>query len=265
MTRFSLIVLLGFFASFVACKKQPTEPGGTTGTTPASVGDSVPGFSSTYTYDKYQLDQNGDQVLGTKLSNYHGQVEVTDTTVFGRNHAYLVHFQGDSTFFVYESNGDVSVYFFKSGFHVNFSNGSFSDELVKGMQNNVYNQWIRFPIASSKVDTGIVIHNKQDTIEVTSLRKPIDVTATVGYFGDSTITVGTKSLVAKHCMIRMNGVLHSGSDRAKALHQFDFWFVPKIGYIAKQIARSFVPKYDLLVVPLDTTATMNVLTSYILH
>jgi hypothetical protein len=261
------------FSCFLGSCKDPEGPGGggnNNGTTPESIGDIVPGKTSSYMSTPQYLDTSGNIILSTIGAPVESHVDSIGMTVLGKDNVFLIfsndNFGTDSMYFAYEKNGNVSIYFFHPGYTHNYTHFNYIDEPLEGVINAVFQQWITLPIATT--DTGIDIYNNKITVYATGSPISADIHAKVSFIGnDSTIKLENgKQLSAKHCKINITALLSpSKNDRFSLTHSRDIWFVPQIGNIAKIMTKTFVPDYNLLVIPSDTTATLKVLTSYRLN
>ncbi len=266
LTRFSYILGLIFVASIAmtSCKTTPSDPGNTI--THIDIGDSIPNKFSVYSYNKWQLDAAG-VVNSTTFQNYGStQVDSIGLTFQGKSNVYLLRDQnpdagsfGDSAYFAYESNSDVSLYLQNPGFLKNAAHGNQPDEILAAIANIVFHTWIRLPIASK--DTALIEYNASQSIDVGGTTRSAAILARVDYIGDSTITVGVVPLLSKHCRISISAKIFLGSD-VTLTHVRDIWFVPKIGNIAMETAKTFMPENTILSIPLDTTSTLKLLKSY---
>lgn len=258
-SRFSRILSLLFAAIIViaGCKGSSTDPNNSNHT---NFGDSIPRKGSTYSYLKSYLDLNNNIIPGTILPGFSALNDSIGIKVFGKENAYLILDEGDSGYYSYETNGDVSTYLLNPGYIWNFSY-HFTDETLETIVNLVFHNWITLPIASKH--TGLVFYNNKQTINIPGDNGvPADIRATVDYIADSSIVHNGDTLVSKQCRISITAKLTLGTDVLTLTHVRDLWFVPKIGYIVKVIARTNMPAYPVLVLPLDTTATLKTMTSY---
>lgn len=264
---FVLLFASGLFIS--GCKTATTDPGGG-GTTINNIGDSIPNRFSNYSYSRSQLDKSDNIILGTTIATgLPAFVDSVGLTIFGKSNVYSVRDDGDTSYYAYEANNDVSIYLKTPGFLKNHSNLDLPDEVLESVLNLVFHNWITLPIATK--GTSIVVYNKKDTIDISGTRPQIENKAVVDFLGDSTFSTTitengnpakATTVASKHCRITITGTLKLGADLVVISHVRNIWFVPKLGYIALQKTRTYVPEYSILSVPLDTTAMLKVLTNY---
>jgi hypothetical protein len=176
--------------------------------------------------------------------------------------------ENDSAYFYYESNGNVSIYFLNPGFTSNYNQSSLPDDYLTGVAGYIFRRWITFPIASKDSNQTIYSSSGTDPITITGQSRKATISAKIDFIGDSTISTlnvsSQTSLTAKHCRITITALW----DNVPLTQTRDYWFVPKIGYFAKIIARTNIPDTPqgrLDVIPVDTTSTIKILTSFILH
>lgn len=270
-SRFSHLfaLLLAAAISISGCKTATTNPGDGD-TTVNNIGDSIPRQFSNYSYSRSQLDRSDHIILGTTIPvGLPAFVDSMGLSIFGKTNVYSVRDEGDTSYFVYESNNDVSIYLKNPGFLTNHSDRDLPDETLVTIADIIFHRWITLPIASKK--TGLIAYEKRDTIDISGTHPGIDLKAVVDYIGDSTITTTVTengsipkaaSVAAKHCRITITGKLRLGSNDVTISHVRNIWFVPKLGYIALQMIRTDIPEYPILSVPLDTTAILKVMTNY---
>lgn len=268
--RFSHFFALLFAAAiFISgCKTATTDPGG--GNTINDIGDSIPRQFSNYSYAKSQLDKSDNIILGTTIAiGIPAFVDSMGMSILGKNNVYSVRDEGDTSYYAYEANNDVSIYLKNPGFLTNHSDRDLPDETLVTIADLVFHNWITLPIASKK--TGSIAYEKTDNIDVSGTHRDINLKAIVDYIGDSTITTKiteggnaprNTTVASKHCRITITGTLKLGSDNITITHVRNIWFVPKLGYIAMQMTRTYVPEYSILSIPLDTTAVLKVMTNY---
>jgi hypothetical protein len=271
MPRHILFAAVLFSAAFfISCKDDPVAPGGgnNNGTTPASIGDSVPAVNSRYTYDKSQLTTADLIIPGFPLPNFTADVFTNGTSFNGKTNAYLVVDEHDSAYYTYESNGDVSIYYVNPGYSRIYGHpGIETNEPLEQAAGKVFAQWITLPIASKKTNQ-VIYDSNEVPIEIGAGPKVADIKSVVDYVGDTSISVGGKLLSVKICKITLTAQLKTkanGSNTTLLSHTRTLWFVPKIGYFAKILTRTNMPEWNIDSIPQDTTATLKVLTSYKLN
>jgi hypothetical protein len=264
MSRFSFIFIILIAASLLSCKGSATGPGNNPTTTPTSVGDSIPRRTSYYIFEKALLNQIDSVEQPTIIDNRFVPVDSTGLSFQGKNNVYFITGdENDSSYYFYENNGDVSVYFWSPGYTGNSSQSNLPNEYLTGVAGYVFRQWIRLPIASK--DTGVIIYNANPIVIINTIQKNASIRAKIDFIGDSNITLKNNIiLAAKHCRI----TIMASWDVVPLTHVRDLWFVPKIGYFAKIKVRTNVPdtpQARLDDIPVDTTATQKILTSYHLN
>jgi hypothetical protein len=251
----AMIVLAG-------CKGSSTGPGNTT--TNMNIGDTIPRKLSNYSYFISQLDQSDSIILGSQLTDNGVLVDSTGLTIFGKSNAYFIFDNGDTTYYAYEANSDVSMYLENPGYYFIYrppAGIAPQDETLQVIENIVFHNWITLPIASKK--TGVTIVNGQYPITVSGAPGNANILATVDFINDSSITIQNGGiLAAEHCRISITANITFGTYPLTLTHVRNLWFVPKIGYIARQTTRTNMPAYSVLIIARDTTATLKTLTSY---
>ena len=252
---------------YIGCKSATTDPNGNNNTI-TSIGDSVPRLHSNYTYDRLQLDMNNNIIQGSTITGT-AIIDSVALSLFGKNNVFSIYDQDrtslDTSFYTYESNGDVSMYLLSPGFLKNNGNGEQIDETLLTIANLVFHNWITLPIASKKT---LNPYDAKVTIDINGDKVLADIHTVVEFIGDSSI-VTTKGVLlkpdtvaAKHCKITITANMILGGAPFNVSHVRDIWFVPKIGYIARQMIRTYVPAYSILVIPLDTSVTLKAMTNY---
>jgi len=257
---FGLLIAAGIIIS--GCKGSSTDSNNNNDTTHANIGDTIPGLHSQYFFQKSQLDLNNN-IIPTVSRNISADVVDVGYPILGKNNTYAVFLDGDTNYFAYESNSDVSIYFYNPGYLKNFREGEQIDEPLQAIVNVIFKNWVTLPIASKKT---ITLYNGTTTVDING-KFPAAIQGTAEFIGDSTIVIkngGTDvSLAAKHCRITISANVTFGTVQKTFTHIRDIWFVPKIGYFARQMTRTSVPEYTIQLVKVDTTATLTTLQSYI--
>jgi hypothetical protein len=184
--------------------------------------------------------------------------------MFGKSNVYLIVDNGDTSYYAYETNSDVSIYFENPGYYfIDYPPAGVApqDETLQVIENIAFRNWITLPIASKK--TGITIVSGQYPITISGAPGQANIVAKVDFINDSSIAIQNgEILAAKHCRISLTANITFGTVLKTLTHVRDLWFVPKIGYIARQTTRTYMPAYSILLIALDTTATLKVLSSY---
>ncbi|MDB5033770.1 MAG: hypothetical protein JWQ98_1011 [Chlorobi bacterium] len=213
LTIASAITLSAFVGG---CTDTPTSTGGNSTTiTPAKQGST---FTS-YTYSKDSLGQMQQGSQDTTVST----IAKTGLTIGGKsdvNMAIGVKKSGgtDTTYFRYESNGDVSLYF----------NATDSSGGAPPMQT----AWITLPFASkTSMNLTIVDTAMSDSTFGAGRFK---VTSSAVQTGTENITVGSETLSAEKVQWKFEtsatfGLFGIGQSVVSTI-----WFAPKIGFIARQ-------------------------------
>jgi hypothetical protein len=267
MMRSSLFLILSvIFLS--SCKDSTSGGGDTGGTTPASVGDVVPGKNTQYSFAKSQLDNSDHIIPGTTIVNgISAIVNDNGLSIEGKENTYFVFDDGDTAFYSFEKNGDVSVYFQNPNYYRIYGNPqAMYNEPLQVLGDIVFKRWITLPISSTKAVAADFFNETGRNITVSGTGVKADIQGKSEFISDTTVvTEKGVSLAAKHCRITLTSTIHSGIDLVHLNHTRDIWFVPKIGYIAALKTKTNMDEYKILVLPLDTTATLKVLTSYTLH
>ncbi|MDP4218812.1 MAG: hypothetical protein Q8916_06945 [Bacteroidota bacterium] len=261
------VLLVGMLLS--ACKTSTTEPGNQN--TNTNIGDSIPRLNSAYSYLISQLDQSGNL---DPISTIQGNafVDTGKLSIFSKSSSYSIIDQSntahDTAFFLYESNSDVSMYLKDPGFLNNYRNGQRVDETLEAVANAIFHQWITLPIASKGT---VSLPDLNTSFSISGGQVPANIHTTVDFVGDSNIvatngnTLMPDTLASKHCILLITAKLSFGNEQVTLTHQRDIWFVPRIGYIGKEMTRTNMPAVPVYVIPLDTTATIKTLTSYMLR
>lgn len=264
LSRYSRILILLIVAGIFApgCNGSGTDPNGNT--THIDIGDTIPRKHSNYSYNKAQLDMSNTIIPGTKMQGFFSIVDTTGFQVLGKSNVYFMLDDGDTSYYAYEPTSDVSVYLQNPGYTQNFGYLRETDQPLQTILDLVFHNWIRLPIATK--DTGVVAYNGTNTVILTGDPTLIQIRAIGSFVGDSTLTIGASHLLAKHCKITITAILDPlRYPEGKVItHVRDIWFVPKIGNIALQTTRTYVPEIHVVAIPLDTTATLKVLTNYTL-
>ncbi len=271
MPRYILFATILFSAAFfISCKDDPVTPGGgnNNGTTPASIGDSVPAVNSRYTFDKSQLNTNDEIIPGSIFPGKTVDVFSNNIEYKGKTNAFVVVDELDSSVVMYEPNGDVSLYFVNPGYKQLYNHpGIEINEPLEQVETKVFAQWITLPIASKA--TGRVFYDSKEVpIEIGAGSRVADIKGVVDYVGDTSISVSGKSFSVKICKITLTAYMKTkvnGSATSNFTHTRTLWFVPKIGYFAKILVRTNMKEWNIDSIPSDTTATLKVLTSYKLN
>jgi len=270
MSRYSLIFVVLISTFLWSCKGSSTGPGNDGGTTPASVGDTIPRTGTVYNYEKGQLYTNDSVNIGTIVSfGINAQVNNTGISYQGKDNAYFIADEGDTVYCAYESNGDVSFYFLTPDYYQITDPQNPINEPLLDILNLAFHQWVTLPIASKK--TGVnIFHKTGQNLSISQTPVPADIDVTVDYVGDSTITIGispnTTQLAAKHCRITINATMKPGTNVTVPLsHIRNIWFVPRIGYIAQTRTRTDMQPYPIYLIPRDTTGRFKALLSYKLN
>ncbi len=264
LLRFSRISLFIAIAGtlITGCKGAATDSN-SNNNTKIDIGDSIPPLHSQYSFLKSQLDMSNNAIPGNTSPGHSATVITTGLSLLGKNNVYYVNDDGDTSYYAYESNSDVSMYLQSPGYLQNHTFGENTDITLQTVLDTVFHNWITLPIATK--DTGRVVYNATNTLVVSGDHVSTKILAKADFIGDSSITLtGGEILAAKHCKITITAVLDLVTYSATITHIRDIWFVPKIGYIARLITRTSVPNIQQLVVPTDTTAIEKTLTSYTL-
>ncbi len=266
MSKISLPFLILAF-SISACKPSsgPDNSGKDTVTTPATVGDVIPGKKSAYTFDRSQLTNSDEVIPGFPIPASTAIVVDSALSSFGKSNVYYIRTEDrDSLFFTYESNGDVSVYFKNPGYYSIYGNPATPyNEPLAAINNIVFARWITLPIGSKK-NSGVYDANDV-LLKLPSDTLAVDIHSTLSFDADTTILVNGKTLNAKICTIKISATIKTkakGQSISTVTHNRSYWFVPKIGYFAKLHVRTEMTPYDIYLIPRDTTTTLKVLTSY---
>jgi hypothetical protein len=265
-SRISHIFAMLAIASCLICGcKGATDSNGNN--THINIGDSIPQQFSSYLYQTAQLDMSNNVIPGTLSPANHSAIVVsTGLTQFGKNNAYLVLYDGDTSYYAYEPSSDVSIYLQNPGYFQSFP-GYNIDETLQTILDLVFHNWITLPIATKQT---LYPYDATRNIDVSGTSYPSNIHTVVEYIGDSSIVTSVGSsmkpdtLTAKHCRISITANITFGTVVKTLTHVRDLWFVPRIGYIARLTTRTFVPDYTIQLVNLDTTATMTILKNYIL-
>ena len=264
---FTVALVAGILLS--GCKTATTDPGNQNINT--NIGDSIPRVNSAYSYLISQLDQSGNiDPISTIQGN--AFIDTGAISIFSKLSSYSVIDQSntahDTAYFLYESNNNVSMFLQDPGFLNNYRNGQRVDETLEAVANAVFHQWITLPIASKGT---VSIPDLNTSFSISGGQVPANIHTTVEFIGDSSIvatngiTLTPDTLASKHCLLLITAKLSFGNEQVTLTHQRDIWFVPRIGYIAKEMTRTNMPAVTVYVIPLDTTATMKTLTSYTLR
>lgn len=218
---------------------------------PTYGGNCFPKMGSTYTYDYYMTDSNGNNIESSKQEQT-ATVIGTDMNYMGKSKVFQVDDMGTKNYYTYETNGDVYLFLDKNGF------GTLSTFIGDAF----FQQWYMLPIVSKF--KGLIVFDS--TIKVTvPLLGEVDVyvEAKIGYVAQEMITVGGQTLTAEKCKLTITGEpqidqLPIPIDLAFVAEQF-ISFVPKIGYVGKQTTTTTPP--SLLGPP---SGDYRILTSYTL-
>src|SRR5438132_878763 len=98
LQRFIIFTVILSCICVIGCKEKPTEPSNGGGTTPASIGDSVPNANSLYFYQRSQLDNSDNVNKSTIIDSLSAAVLATDVHFQGKT-AYVIQDQLDSALF----------------------------------------------------------------------------------------------------------------------------------------------------------------------
>src|SRR5437868_1461887 len=116
----SAILISGFL--WASCRQAP-DSGNGGGTTPGSVGDSIPVRSSLYYFQRAQLDIHDNIIPGTiQGTGIYAFVDSTGMDILGKQNVFFIVDQGDTSYYHYEDNGDVSIYFWTRNFYQIYGN-----------------------------------------------------------------------------------------------------------------------------------------------
>jgi hypothetical protein len=259
LPRFYHVFVFVLIASAIisGCKSGTTEPNNTT-TTHINIGDTVPTRGLNYYYLKSQLDAGNTIIPGTTIDRFTAIVDTIGLSINGKNNVFLIADEGDTGYYSYETNSDVSVYLQNPGYYL-IANPPLGvdpvNQTLLSIENFVFHNWITLPIASK--DIGIVVYSKVDTIYISNQLAPTDIHAIVDFIGDSLIILNKDTLIGKQCKISITANITLGTGKIKLTHERNIWFVPKIGYITKQIVRTNMPAIPVYNIPLDTTAILK--------
>lgn len=225
------------------------DSGADTPEQPSYGGNVFPKMGSTYTYDYYMTDSNGNNIESTKQTQT-ATVISTDANYMGKSKVFQVEDNGANNYYTYETNGDIYVYLDQDAF----------GPLTTFIGDSFFKQWYLFPIVTKF--KGLIVFDS--TIKVTSPLGEIDVKveAKIGYVAQETITVAGETLTAEKCKLTI-----TGEPKLDLPIPIDFSFVgeqlisfvPKIGYIGKQTTTTTPP--SLLGPP---SGDYRILTSYTL-
>jgi hypothetical protein len=261
MSRYSLIFTLIAAAFLWGCKGSTTGPGNG-GTTPASIGDSIPVLNTQYDLGNALTDSAGSILLSSiNTFGFHAIVQHTGLSYQGKDNVYFIMDEQDSVYCAYESNGDVSFYYQTPDYYQIYGNPQTNvNEPLEDILNIAFHQWITLPVASKK--TGVNIYHGTPRISISGDSVKTNIDVTVGYLGDSIVTTfnSHKSVTAKLCRITITGIMDFGPDGTRTLtHYRDIWFVPNMGYYAQLKTQTNMQEYKLLLVPHDTTGRFRAL------
>src|SRR5438874_136176 len=109
LSRHSHILTFIIVLSIAGCKGAATDPNNNHNTI-TDIGIVTPHQHWSYTYSKWETDTSGNIKTGT-LSGGFALVDTVGLQILGKDKVYLVSDDGDTAYYSYESNSDVSVYF----------------------------------------------------------------------------------------------------------------------------------------------------------
>lgn len=274
MSKIYIIIVFSAIATLCSCKGSTTPDGNNNNnnngnTTPQSIGDTIPGKNSGFTFDFDLLTTQNQIEPGYPNPGFYTYCDTTGLSIFSKNSVFrIIDDANDTAYFTYESNGDVSIYFENPGYFQIYHNPVAPiNEPLREIVKKVFAQWITFPIASKTTNT-VLLNSTGTPITISAGTRAADIHATIGYIGDSSVTISGKNFTEKVCRITISAAIRTkdqGSQIDTLTHTRTFWFVPKLGYFAKLETRSDMQAYDVDVIPRDTTSVLKVLTKYQLY
>ncbi|HYM20194.1 MAG TPA: hypothetical protein VEW28_04225 [Candidatus Kapabacteria bacterium] len=206
-----LLVIAAIFSGIFSagCKSSSSTPSG-----PPDYGGNVfPKSGTTYNFHVYLTDSLGTKVPGSD-SDYVASVTQSGINYMGKSNVFQVSDAGANNYYTYEHNGDVDLYLDPTAFGV-----------LSSFFPGVFNQWYTFPAASHV--KGLIVYDSTITLPILGAAEVI---GRIDYVGEETITVGTESLTAEHCVFKVSSSLLFNYTQ-------DVWFVSKIGYFVENKTR----------------------------
>src|SRR5688572_1220302 len=155
------IILMLVVTSFVACESE------TDGGTPTET-KVTPKAGTTYTYAKQERDSVSGGSPTTRDSIVVATVISSATNFEGKSNVIALDDDGDTTRYVMETNGDVSIYLKEL-----FTYGDFTFISPE--------PWLKFPIGSKL--SGVILFEADTTMQVQSFSVPVHITAVANYLG----------------------------------------------------------------------------------
>jgi hypothetical protein len=187
---------------------------------------------SSYTFAGYDKDSNGVKKSGTDRTTV---AYITDNGLFyaGQSNVREVVEISDTTYFHYESNGDVSIFF--KGLEIDTIT---HDRKGAG--------WMRLPFGS--LLAGVTLYTLPDTVLTRSIAGvPVNVhfgmNVSVDYVGAENILVGTETLSTQKVKLTIQVTLKTASATQVTTATDYYSYAPTIGYLAKEEkAQTVTPK-----------------------
>ncbi len=203
------------------------DSGADTPEQPSYGGNVFPKMGSTYTYDYYMTDSNGNNIESSKQTQT-ATVISTDASYKGKTKVFQVEDNGANNYYTYETNGDVDVYLDQNAF------GPLS--LVLG--SSFFSQWYMFPIASHI--KGLIVYDTTIIFQLQGSPLPIEIPilGRIDYVGEETIQVGSEVLTAQKCKLKVTANV---SILGTITFEQEISLIPKIGYMGKQTTKTIFP------------------------
>lgn len=209
---------LSLFTSCDSSSNSTTPP-------PTYGGNTFPKTGSTYNYDFYQTDSNGNNIENT-YQQQTASVVADNQTYKGKSKVFQVADNGANNYYTYEQNGDVDIYLDQSAFGA----------VATFLGESFFSQWYLLPTASKL--KGLILYDTTQTIDSQFGPLEVRIQAIVGYIGEETLTVAGELLTAQKCKLTITGSIPIAGT---AKLEQEISFAPKIGYIAKQVSKTTFP------------------------
>ena len=247
---FSLLLLSA--SIFGGCKNSGSTDSGDN--SHPITGEVTPGILSSYSFTKWQTNNSGEIIIGTQFPAL-GAVLWFGKDTLGRSKVFTILDDGDTTHFVYESNTDVSMYIQNPHLKETETSETIGDLAL--------HRWVTLPIATQK--QGLVSWDTTTHILISGDATKSRVTVSADYIGEENFALGGGEIIAsKHCKLNVRVIAYLVQETDSMFYSRDLWFVPKIGYFAKYSAHVNIPAIPVLTVARDTSASLKILSSYVI-
>jgi hypothetical protein len=166
-----------------------------------------PGAGSTFTFSKYELDDSHAKVPGSE-STETKTVTNASMTLQGESNVYMIAGSEDTTYFSYQSNGDIKIF-------------------MANIDDSVAATWLTLPVGSKTAQSSTLFSG---SIDILGTPFPMSVKWSAQHIGTGNVSVGSETLATQMIEQKIETTLAS----AVTISRDTLWIAPSIGFIAKE-------------------------------